>query len=484
MDVEALFRALARAILAQDGRIDGDTRAFVRRFLATYSPAASQPPPDAEALLTDWLDSVESSLRGGIEQAIGIGAQAGVLTDAAVAAQAAEAWSRTWEDGKNLSQRLWRFNAETRAGITRALQDGIRQMQGVGQTLYALQRAIEGAHGGERFTIIERQADDWVGELYHSAQTLIHDPEAKQQWAKAVAEARQHIESLKTTGTRHAAERVLDQIRKAVAKGNADLVDNAVKWWVYDKQLYHLKRISRTEMATAGHNAIIASTAQDGNIIGYQWRLSASHPAPDICDYYASVDFGLGRGVFPKDQVPKHKAHPHCLCLIVPRVTKVKQRGETNYAAFIQHLAPEKRAALLPPWARGALAAGTPLEKLIRPDGFGLVSKAEAEGAKLIRMERNVYEIAKAGGDYSKFFERYKDVYLSRLKRALRSYEKVIAEHEDWIKNPAGKLGSDASEDVVKRYVEGKWPRDIARNAAYKAIIEGIIEERKNGRSD
>ena len=95
-----------------------------------------------------------------------------------------------------------------------------------------------------------------------------------------------------------------------------------------------------------------------------------------------------------------------------------------------------------------------------------------------------VHETAKSGGEYSKHYERYKDEYLSRLRRAARSYDKVIAEHEEWIKNPESKLGNDKDPDYVRLYTEGKWPDDIARNRAYKSIIEGIIEERTHGKPD
>lgn len=121
---------------------------------------------------------------------------------------------------------------------------------------------------------------------------------------------------------------------------------------------------------------------------------------------------------------------------------------------------------------------------LIRADGLGLISKKEAEAAGLLPMEKSAYEIAKSGGDYSKFYERYQSEYLPRLQRAVKSYDKVIVEHEKWIRNPSLKLGTDASPEVVRRYAEDKWPRDIARNLAYKSIIKGIIEERKNGKPD
>ncbi len=52
-----------------------------------------------------------------------------------------------------------------------------------------------------------------------------------------------------------------------------------------------------------------------------QWRLSGTHPVTDICDYHAKVDrYGLGPGVYPKRLAPKPPAHPHCRCLLSPRI--------------------------------------------------------------------------------------------------------------------------------------------------------------------
>lgn len=49
-----------------------------------------------------------------------------------------------------------------------------------------------------------------------------------------------------------------------------------------------------------------------------KWKLSTRHPVYDICNMYAVADlFGLGKGVFPKDALPKIPAHPHCLCRVI-----------------------------------------------------------------------------------------------------------------------------------------------------------------------
>jgi hypothetical protein len=52
----------------------------------------------------------------------------------------------------------------------------------------------------------------------------------------------------------------------------------------------------------------------DPDVQWVQWRMSATHPEVDICDYLSSVDrWGMGPGVYPVGQAPVPGAHPHCL---------------------------------------------------------------------------------------------------------------------------------------------------------------------------
>jgi len=343
-DYEQLHKRLAQAILKEDARLDQGSASFVARFLRSLDLQSDTIPPDAQAELTAWLTSMSSAIRTAIHSAIAIGAGAGSMTDQAMADLAAEVYSRRWPNGINLSQRLWSFRGDAKSGIELALRDGVRQMKGVNAVLYDMQRTIEKASGGELFKLVQTYREDWVTDLSRSALELIHDPTARSQWVRTVGDIRQHVNQLAEGGTRHAAERVLSQIARAVKAGNEDLVGRAVNWWIYDQQLYNLKRIARTEMANAGHLAIIKSTIQDDNIIGYQWRLSGSHPKPDICDAYASVDMGLGAGVFTKDSVPTAKAHPHCLCLIIPRVTpNTRRQGEVPFSDLLARIPPDVR---------------------------------------------------------------------------------------------------------------------------------------------
>ncbi len=183
-------------------------------------------------------------------------------------------------------------------------------------------------------------------------------------------------------------------------------------------------------MATAAHRAVIASAEGDDSIIGFQWRLSGSHPATDICDYYANIEMGLGKGVWTKEAVPHHKAHPHCMCLLIPRVTPIKRAGSKNYAEFIRNATPARRDQLLPKWAKDAVDTGVKLDKLIKPGGLGLLSKQDAIAAGLLPTVNDAYKVAKEGGKHAGLLKNYREIPTAMVERAIRSMEKQINLHE------------------------------------------------------
>jgi hypothetical protein len=149
-----------------------------------------------------------------------------------------------------------------------------------------------------------------------------------------------------------------------------ELIEKAVNQWLYDRQLYYLKRVARTEAANAFHLSQIKATQKDPDIIGYQWRLSKTHPRADICDFYASVDFGLGKGVWPKDRVSRTKPHPHCLCYLIPRVTPVKTRGAVSFKEFWEKLPENKKREILPRWASKLAHTGVDPNEFLRSGEF------------------------------------------------------------------------------------------------------------------
>lgn len=377
-----IYKRLAQAIIKADGKIGDDTARFVGEFVSLLRKQGLSISGDAEAALNTYLGDMEAALKVGIAESVAIGAGLGVtvasLQSAEVLAMAEQAFAARWPDGLTLSERLWRWKKSARDGVQQQLQAGIKQGKSVDAVVYAMQRAIE-RDAGQRFKIVSDHADKWVEDLHGSAVSMLHNPSAKAEWQKVVDDVEARIAEMARTGNRNAAERLLSQIKKGVDTGQERILDQAIKWWTYDQQLYGLRRIVRTEMATAAHQAVIDGSSADPSIIGYQWRLSASHPVTDICDYYANIEMGLGKGVFSKDAVPRHKAHPHCMCLLIPRVSPIAEKGDKNYADFIRNTSPERRATLLPEWAKKAVDRGLPIDTLLRHDGFGLLSKHDAQ---------------------------------------------------------------------------------------------------------
>jgi len=73
-------------------------------------------------------------------------------------------------------------------------------------------------------------------------------------------------------------------------------------------------RLAVTEMNNAFHEGTINSYRAIPSARGIYWRLSKSHPLPDVCDDYASHN---GNGFWPKGEEPA-KPHPWCKCIAVP----------------------------------------------------------------------------------------------------------------------------------------------------------------------
>lgn len=73
-------------------------------------------------------------------------------------------------------------------------------------------------------------------------------------------------------------------------------------------------RLAVTEMQHAFHEGTVQGYRHVPSCRGFYWRLSASHPIPDICDNFARRG---GNGFWEKENVPI-KPHPWCRCALVP----------------------------------------------------------------------------------------------------------------------------------------------------------------------
>ena len=62
----------------------------------------------------------------------------------------------------------------------------------------------------------------------------------------------------------------------------------------------------------------------DDDVQFVRYRLSSLHKKKDICDFYANLDIGYGRGIYPKKEARAVPLHPFCRCGYEP-VYRVKK---------------------------------------------------------------------------------------------------------------------------------------------------------------
>jgi len=272
---------------------------------------------------------------------------ANLQKDAFAMKLAQEIINHRWDDGLKLSERFWDFSQQAIARLKNTVTEGIRYDNGVKALMYKLQYTIEALEQQEFAVVLKEQLPKWLKEFEASTKGMLVNAESRQVWEKVKKKVEKYVEKRSKEGTYYAGKQLLKEIENALQEGKMELVNKAVRWWIYDKQLYRLKTIAWTEAAHAYMKATVELTKDEEEIVGYQWRLSRSHPRADICDVYANVDYGLGRGVHPKDKLPRLPAHPHCMCYLVPIV---RRKGmEEREKPFIPETALESWA---PKWLK------------------------------------------------------------------------------------------------------------------------------------
>ena len=109
------------------------------------------------------------------------------------------------------------------------------------------------------------------------------------------------------------------KVKEAIETGNEKKINKAVYVATQERTRYFARRIARTELARAYGDGTMAKWENDDDCVAFQWKLSTGHPFCDICDLYANADlYGMGKGIFPKDKVPRLPVHPNCMCHLRP----------------------------------------------------------------------------------------------------------------------------------------------------------------------
>ncbi len=128
------------------------------------------------------------------------------------------------------------------------------------------------------------------------------------------------IKKLKTKPLRIAYK---DLIRKMDAFTDVEL-QKLLNTAYHEKMRYYANRIAKTETHRAFMSVRAKSILEDNEVELVKFEMSPAHKKTDICDFYANLDVGYGRGVIPKKEMRTLPLHPHCYCVYTPYYKKVR----------------------------------------------------------------------------------------------------------------------------------------------------------------
>jgi hypothetical protein len=162
---------------------------------------------------------------------------------------------------------------------------------------------------------------DYVQDLLEKARqasSLTGDTDAYAKYRRQVSYVKRRAEGLADSDTSGLAQAYRD-IANLSLDASQDVVDATIERAVMQKARANATRLIRTETARAYGTGAIYDAQQDDDAVGIRVSLSAVHEGYCICDFFVETDmYGMGPGIYPKDEVPEFPFHPHCMCLLDP----------------------------------------------------------------------------------------------------------------------------------------------------------------------
>ena len=216
---------------------------------------------------------------------------------------------RSWTgDGVKLSDRLHGVDGRIKSDILTTVSASMRNYDTVkvmAKNLY------DGYHSGKA-VISQAQLPEYMRKLRTMMLLAFQGDQRAVNESKIMEKiAAMNIKNLKTPLLKAAYSEVL----AACNSQDTKVLEKALWVAAQEKSRYYAERIARTESSRAYYDGFMAKIAKDELVIGVMWLLNSSHPKFDICDMYAKADmFNMGKGIYPKNKVPKIPVHPHCLC--------------------------------------------------------------------------------------------------------------------------------------------------------------------------
>ena len=215
------------------------------------------------------------------------------------------------EDGLQLSDRIWRIDAQTRDLVTNAIERAVIQGQSAAQA-----------------------ASDFLAR----AVPVPADIAGKINAANAGA--------------------IGKTVKDALLKESGSPMDNAM-------------RLMRTEINRAHGEAYMKGGEAHPDFGGWRYLLSPAHPKPDICDLLSTQNlYGLGAGVYPDRQRTPWPAHPNTLSFVVivfeDEVTQEDKNGKETPLDALKRLTPEQQRGVLGKGKQEIFKAGALTQGMIR----------------------------------------------------------------------------------------------------------------------
>lgn len=213
----------------------------------------------------------------------------------------------------SLSQHLHDFNRMSKEAFTgelrRVIHDGTSAVKAATQLL---------AHDA-----ITPVSNRYVEEIRQRMRLLSGNlsPETRQELRELLGEYRKYAKGLTRAGEagfQHLGMRadtmhLIERLEKATT---VEAVEAAVDRWMVQKQVYHAKVVARTELNRGYTEAMRETARKNPAVVGWEVKLSGSHPRPDICDDLAGKYYFDGRegGKQGSPDMALPPWHPSCLC--------------------------------------------------------------------------------------------------------------------------------------------------------------------------
>ncbi len=135
-------------------------------------------------------------------------------------------------------------------------------------------------------------------------------------------------DKIKTPALRAAYNELLAEVERG-AGFNA--LSKKINVALNERMRFQANRIAQTELHRAWATKQAQELLDNDDVEVVIFKLSSTHPSPDICDIFARQDlYGLGEGVYPKANAPAVPLHPFCRCRLQGSITKKADGAKKN----------------------------------------------------------------------------------------------------------------------------------------------------------